>query len=534
MNFNSLWQGSKKRILSIDFGQAFLKIAILSASEQGLKLSAYSVKEIVLTEVTRKDVVGFIEDFVKTNEFQEKEVHLTFSDPDAFFVKILTLPQMPREELFSAIPWQIKSEIPFLSAESVFEFYVIREYADEERNKKMDVLSVFAKNSSLDKYISLVRQCGLVPVKITSSPFDYAALLRSVKPEIPVVAVLDVGSQYSYLALYKESALVYVRKLSFSSLKLAESLVGTLVTETGRLEISFERAREILRDMGIPLSETADVVKDIPRQHVLSLMRPILENLIKDVERSFDYLSSSLGIGAPEVFYMTGGGSKVKNFEVYLNQELKIPVRFFPIFKLFQVALLDQDKFLKDQNQLASVLGAALPSAFNFLPSELRVHPYEFVQKLSLRLIAVILGVFFIFSFIFLNFEAHRVNKKIRFASVQLEDLGMVRMLKQKIDAKTALRSKALEGKVPCSGLLKLISALVPDSVLLDELIFIAKDHSVLLRGVIAQQGDSKESILVDFINKCEASQFITQATLVTSKLENGVSRFEIRCDVAR
>ena len=534
MNLNSFWQGKKKRILSIDFGQVAIKIALLAGSAQGSKLLAYSIKEIALTETTRKNIVEFIQDFVKTHDFYEKEVHLTFSDPDAFFVKILTLPQMPREELFSAIPWQIKSEIPFSSAESVFEFYVIREYADEEKNKKMDVLSVFAKNSSLDKYISLARQCGLVPVKISSSPFDYAALLRCVKPEAPVVAVLDVGSQYSYLALYKESALVYVRKLSFSSLKLAESLMGTLVTETGRLEISFERARGIIRDIGIPLNETASLSKDIPRQHVLSLMRPILENLIKDLERSFDYSSSSLGIGAPGVLYLAGGGSNLNAFDVYLNQELKIPVRFFPVFELFQSGSLDQDKLLKDQNQLASVLGASLPSAFNLLPSELRVRPYEFMQKMSLRLIVTVLGIFFIFSFIFLNFEIHRYNKKIRLASVQLQGLDMVRALKQKIDAKGALQSKILEGKIPCSGLLKLMSSLVPDHVLLDELIFVAKDHSVLLKGVVMQQADSKESVLVDFMNKCEASQFITQATLVTSKLENGINRFEIRCDVAQ
>jgi len=82
--------------------------------------------------------------------------------------------------------------------------------------------------------------------------------------------------------------------------------------------------------------------------------------------------------------------------------------------------------------------------------------------------------------------------------------------------------------------LLKLISAIIPSTIILDEFSFDQASHSLLLRGVVTLSNDSVEKVLTDFMNDMENSKFIDEANLISSKEVQGINNFEIKCNLAK
>lgn len=532
MKINLFLKKTSKKSLAIDFGQAAIKMLLLESLGSSWKVLAYGIKNISQTESLKDEAIGFIQGFLKTNAVSEKEVCLVISEPDSFFIKNLTLPQMPKEELVSAIHLQIKSELPFASQESIFDFQVIREYADEERGKKIDLICVFARASTLDKYLSIAKDSGLMPVRVSCSPFDYAVFLRIIKSKAPITAILDVGFQNAHIALYKDSLLFFVRELRFSTAKLLESLQDTLVTEKGRITISPEQAKEILHDTGIPFGGSEQGPGLLSNQQLISLMRPTLETLVRELGRSFDYVISNLNLGAPSILYLAGGGSKLKNLAAFLSKELGFEVASLDIPSYFDVSKVDEKSFVDDQNQIIGVLGAALLGTINLLPQAMKAQRFESFQRRFLRNAGVIfVGILLLF-FLMFQFQSASYSQRIKIAKVQVSAMDEINKLKRTIGSRESLQADIQKNKVPVSGLLKALSVAIASNVFLDEMSFDQKDHILILRGIVLAGEESSQSALVDFIKKIRGLRFFTETSLVASKQSATGQQFEIKCTV--
>ena len=518
--------------MAIDFGQAAIKMILLESLGQNWKVLAYGIKNISQTESLRNEAIEFIKEFLKNNSVLEKEVCLAISEPDSFFIKNLTLPQMPKEELVSAIHLQIKTELPFTLEESIFDFQVIREYADEEHGKKIDLICVFVKASALDKYLSIAKDSGLMPVRISCGPFDYAVILERLPSKASVTAILDVGFQKAHIALYKGASLVFVRELRFSTAKLLESLQETLVTEKGKITISPEQAEGILHDIGIPLDESRTEPSPLSALHLISLMRPTLENLVKELGRSFDYGISTLGFGALGILYIVGGGSKLKNLPAYLQKELGFKVTALGIPSCFNISNIVGERFMEDQGQIIGVLGAALPGTINLLPHGMKAQRFESFQRRILRNAGVVFGMILLLFFLGLQFQAASYSQKLKLAQLQVSAANEINKLKQTIGFRESFQTDIQKNKVPVSGLLKALSIVIPSDVFLDEMSFNQKDHILILKGIILAGKESSQSALVDFIKKIRGLKFFTETSLVASKQSTTGQQFEIRCTV--
>ena len=102
------------------------------------------------------------------------------------------------------------------------------------------------------------------------------------------------------------------------------------------------------------------------------------------------------------------------------------------------------------------------------------------------------------------------------------------------MDLKEGLIDVIHAGRVPVGGLLKLVSAVVPPSIILDELSLDQFSHLLLLKGVVTLSKDSVEKVLTDFMQDLEKSAFVLEAHLVNSKEDLGVNSFVIKCDLAK
>ena len=526
---------NNKRVTCIDFGGSFIKVVCLQAGGGSYRLLAYVLKKFDISSSTSEELGAFLKQILEDNAVFSNQVYLSISDPEGIFIKKLSLPHMPKDELLNAVKWQLKAELPFNAEESISDLQVIREYADNEGARKIEIFCVFAKKEVINKYVSAAIGCGLLPQRLSNSVFNYCGILDSLPTRAQVSAIFDIGHSHSYISIYQNNKLSFVRSLNFSTSKLSASLCGSLVTDKGKVEIGFDKAEQLTRQQGIPLDEAVKLADGIKTGQLIPLMRPLLETAAKELERSFDYFNSESGSGNPEVLYITGGGANLKNLDIYLASQLKIRIEKLPLPGSLDIRNVDAEKFSSDSNQLSSAIGLGLSgSGINLLPREIRNQKVELIQKTALRIAVVLIGAIFAFSWFVINFQIRDYKKRLMIAKLHLQNVEEIKTLKQEVDLRDDFINKIHTGKVPSGGLLKLVGSVIPAGIILNEFYFDQSSHKMHLNGVVLASGDAVEKLLTDFMKALENSKFVLEANLINSKEDQNVNSFEIECVLAK
>lgn len=524
-----------RRIACIDFGASCVKIVWLEVRQDKYILLAYILKEFDAGSKTASEISAFLKQVFESNQFGVKEVFLSISESDWVFIKKLSLPQMPKDELLNAVKWQLKAEIPFGLEESVADLEIIREYIDSEGAKKIELFCVFGKKNVINKYVSAVIACGLVPQKISSSVFNYSGILNAMPLNPEVSAIFDIGRTHSYITIYQKNKLSFIRSLDFSTSKFSASLVGFLLTDKGKVEIDLKQAEQLMLQQGIPLDESVKFDAQIKAAQIIPLMRPLLETVAKELARSFDYFKYESGLSSLGVLYLTGGGGNLKNLGSYLTGQLKVEIEKLPLPELVDTKNVDAEKFVLDSSQLFSAIGLSLSTGgINLLPREIKSQKIELIQKTSLRIAAVTIGAMFVFSWFMINFQIRDYKQRLNIAKLHLQSVEEIKSLKRLVDSREDLINTIHKGKVPSGGLLKLVSAIIPSTIILNEFSFDQSSHTMWLEGVVTLGKDSVEKVLTDFMNELENSGFIDDASLINSKEEQGINNFQIKCSLAK
>lgn len=526
----------KKQIVSVDFGASGIRIAHLETEGNKFSLLGYAVAEVDCVQKKPEELGKLLKKMLQDNAITAKGACLSIANPEKIFIKKLTLPQMSKSELIDAIRLQLKIEFTAFDPDhDVFDYQLIREYEDDEGAKKIELLSIFAKRDLVDKYLNAAIAAGLEPARISNSVFNYSAVLDLLPADSKIGAILDIGYIHSTILVYQDKKLNFVRFLSFSTSMLSALLVRSFVAGQGKVDISPVQASQIMRQNGIVLDESVKLEGDLSAAQVIELIRPLLETLVKELARSFDFLKSEHGFEPPKILYLAGGGAGLKNLDTYLADQLKIKVEKLPLPASLEVKNINSLKLLADYTQLSGSLGMGLSSSgINLLPAEVKSQKVELLQKSTLSVLAVVISAVFIFSWGAVNLQIRDYKKRLNTANSHLASIGQIKDLREKINLRENYLNKIFEGKIPPAGLLKLLGAVTPSSIILDEFDFEQSGHTIKLRGLVNLNKESVEKVLTDFMNSLENSKFVLDANLVSSRSEQGVNVFEIECLLAK
>lgn len=527
-----------KGFLSIDFGEAFLKVVYMEREDpDNYRLCSYDLKKVLGTPENKRSMsVDFINHFLKTNNIAHKDVYLTISHPEFLVIRRLSLPAVPKEEIWEAAKWQLKEEAHFDLEDAFFDWQSVKEYSDEEGAKKNEIMFILAQKKAIEEYLAIVFACGLNPLGITSGPFNHSYILKYLKEKPPVQAVLDIGYRDTTLSIYQQNKLNFIRRLPFSSDKLTQSLTSTLVSDAGKMELSYEEAEDFKNTFGIPHDESVVLKNNIHASQVISLIRTLLEGLAREIRRSFDYFTANFKESSPPVLYLAGGGANLKNLDRYLTGELNLRVEKLAFPSCVRTQKFNAEHQLdKDRYQLLSALGAVLKGqeGINLLPPEIKTKKKEFIRIASLRLTALTIGSIFLLSLFLVKFQVRDYKNRLKIAQAHLAALKDIETLRHKISLRQGLVDKIQKDRVPIEGLLRLISAKVRREIVLEELIFNQSSYSLILKGAVLLSSDVAQPVLTGFMQELEASPFFTEVTLISSRGIGQEQKFEMRCDLA-
>lgn len=525
-------------LITIVFGDDFIAVTYILRDLRGYKLVDYLFKENIFPAQSKSETTLLVKNFVrKCNLNKHTGVFLSFAQTDAALIKRVKLPFLPEEEIIPALKWKFKDELSQDKEEVICDYNLIKEHVLEDKtDKQIDLNFVVANKKIFDFYLGVLKDCGLMPLRISISAFNFANLLKSLKHPESLSAVVNITNSETALYVYQGCQLLFPRVLPFSYKTFCKDLTGKLVSDKGTLEISSEEAIELASRIGIPLKGDEVFDKRVSALQIISLIRHTLESFVQEIQRSFEYLSFSEHEFFPAQIYLVGKGMQIKNLDKYLEKELKVSVSPLPLPAFFSFSKEKLPDFSNQESRLIDALGATVVEKplVNLLPLEFKTRKIEFIETVSIRLISFTLALIFLLSLLGINFQYHDYQKRLNNASAHLQGMREFRLLKQKIDARDNLIGQLRKNHIPFSALLKILSVIIPEGVILNECIFNQDQAKFALYGTVVQTSMPVEEVLTEFMNEIEKTPFFQEASLLSSERVDNSWQFQIQCDFVK
>ena len=224
---------------------------------------------------------------------------------DKVFLRLIKLPPMEESEVEEAIQWELESNIPISIEEVYFDWQIVK-----KESKSIDVLVAATPKRVVDSILTSFEMAGL---SVSVLEADSVATKRSVlgEDEKDAVLVVDIGIDGTAYFVYRDGYPV------FSS---SSSVSGKLFTDVVAKEFGIEtkKAENYKTKIGLGSNKSE-------REESLKIFKPILSNLIQELNRTIDFYNENLLIENKKIekVILVGGGSSMKGLVSYVALHLK-------------------------------------------------------------------------------------------------------------------------------------------------------------------------------------------------------------------
>jgi type IV pilus assembly protein PilM len=485
-------------IIGLDLEGDYVTMVELKETATGPVLFNYATSTISETEKSDPDSMSrLFMRLVSEKSITSKDT-ISFIGGQNIFVKFISLPQMPRDDLRQSIWWEAERSAPFSLQEALFDYHVLKEVTFEDGTKKVDVLVAAAPKKDIENHTILLRQAGLNPIAVSVKPFAVAAALKktvSMTGE-KCVAIVDVGSVTTTLVVIKEGHISFVREIRIGDRDLTRAICQELNIDVTEAEILKRRhgcalheeearllaiaVRNELDHMKDGISFWEDIrdeakskieIKDVSTpegeeeaKQVSVAIRHVVEKLLGEFERSLGFYRQQAPEDKISLLILSGKGAELRDFDKLVSARMHLEVQNANPVAGIKIGspLIDEAELKIIAPRLSAAVGLAQKSAVSFvnlLPGKVRRaamrRSAEEGGRLSPRQIAVALAVALIALFVVMHSAQARYESDIKAINNQLERLepsfrqakkrkaDTVRM-KEEIKAVSMLRDRQL------------------------------------------------------------------------------------------
>jgi type IV pilus assembly protein PilM len=313
--------GKKKNVIGLDIGSSSIKVVELREAKDGFKLQHLGISPLppeaivdgaLMDSVT---IIDTIRDLV-TSTSKTRDV-VTSVSGHSVIVKKITLPFMTETELEESIQWEAERHIPFDINDVNIDFQILG-YGSENPDL-MEVILVAAKKDIINDYVSVIMEAGLNPVVMDIEAFALENML-GINYEIEkddIVAIANLGATVTNINILKDNLSAFTRDIFKGGNQITEEIQR-------QLHVDYEEAEKIkVGQKGEGASQSV----------VENVLRSASESLAVEIGNSLDFFQSSTTSQKISKLYVSGGGSKIKDFDIILQQQIGIPVEIANPFK---------------------------------------------------------------------------------------------------------------------------------------------------------------------------------------------------------
>jgi type IV pilus assembly protein PilM len=344
-----MWFKGPKPLIGIDIGSHAIKLVrfgLAGGSYQLLNLAMVPIPADAVAEGVISDIPAIqalLRRLIRLEKITDKDVALALSG-HSVIVKKVQIEQMSEEELANAMPYEAEQHIPFDVYDVNTDFHILgTSDAGSGKGGQMEVLLAAAKKGRVDELSLVARGANLNPAVID---VDTLALINGFEvnyPEEihgPAISLVHLGASLMTVLILKDGLSTFQRDIAVGGNQYTAAVQQAL-------GISREDA-EAVKLGGHPDQQA--------RADVLTVLRKVTEEIVIEIQRSFEFYSASAGDEPIEKVYLSGGSGRIRGLSQVLASRLKLPVA--PLNPFRQIAVPDKSfdlDYVSDIGPMAAV-----------------------------------------------------------------------------------------------------------------------------------------------------------------------------------
>jgi Tfp pilus assembly PilM family ATPase len=455
-------------------------------------------------------------------------------------VRLIRIPKVTAKNLEAAVFWTLKKEMAINDKDSFLD-YEVRGQISDGGNQKLDVMCYSAPLAAVEKTKKLFSTIGAPLEGVSIIPFAVQNIFLNDVMPLPdkQTACLFIGNNYSRIDLYTDRKLTMTRDIKTGINSIIETLLEDLQSRTGEGgKRSHDEARQILFAF---MQSSADPVVladgvSAERELVDSIVAPVLDRIVRQMERTFEHFTSTLGSDRVEKIYISSVMPVSKAMVDYCGAQLGIECGVFdPLEQVLETSSFDE------RNSFIPALGMSLSdNAYtpNFLHSfkdkKKAAYVVKFNKAVLTGLILSLLACSAAFAYEWLDIG----HKKAELAGLELQlqknsplvtketFLQLTAAAKQKqqhyAELSKRYRPMALIGELshlttePVS--LTALSADLEDDAKGDA---VKAESTAVVEGIVTGNENMLQTLLASYVIKLRASPMFSEVNVSTSKIES-------------
>ncbi|HTZ39776.1 MAG TPA: pilus assembly protein PilM [Syntrophales bacterium] len=258
---------------------------------------------------------------------------MSSSNVDVRFIKI---PKVPRKQLENAVYWTAKRELSFEDMDTILDFEVQSDVM-EQGVKKTSVMVYTAPRKEVEAAVELFSDAGYQLSGLTVAPFAVQNLFRTkwMPAYGETLACLYIGRDGARIDIYSRGSIILTRDIKTGMNSMVESLVENFIDRKrssardlrwggvpSDLAITPTQAHKLIMslDPDSPALSTDDAGHDLSEDDIFEMIRPALDRLVRQVERTF----ANLGGEKVNRIYISGIVNAYKPLIDYIGEQLGI------------------------------------------------------------------------------------------------------------------------------------------------------------------------------------------------------------------
>lgn len=302
-----------KKVLGLDIGTSSIKIVELDVKKTGITLNRFAMLQTPDISMAGGEIVDLqpissvVQRLVQEIKSNRKSACVGLWG-SSVIVKKISVPKMDLKLIPDQVRWEAEQYIPFDINDVNLDYHVL---SSSRESDVLDLLLVAARHEQILKFVEISETSGLSCTHLDINGFALAnCFSKNYKiGSEDVVAVLNIGAQYTNFIVLKGKSLIFCRDIP----------VGGMIYTA-----------DIQKTMGISIPEAESLKlsassQDAVPEEVSQVIQASHEIFCDEIQGSLDFFHNTTPGVTVNKCFVTGGGSRTPGLIEYMSQALKMP-----------------------------------------------------------------------------------------------------------------------------------------------------------------------------------------------------------------
>ncbi len=308
----------EEKYFGMDLDESSLKIFQLEKNGNLDKIRSFNLREVPAGCMENGRIIetdklaGVIRETIEAagpKKINTKNVVCSIPESKVF-LRTISIPKIKESEAAEAVKWEIEAGIPLEIDKVYFDWQFL-----DEVDGKQNVLTVAVAKEVVDDLVSVLESCGLAVygLEMESISTNRSLIPRS-SEKGKTYLIVDIGAIKTSFIIVQDNVPSFTSSIPFSS----HGITDLIASQMG---IDRREAEKIKIAQGI------EHMADGKTNPVLGLVRPLLENLSIEIEKTIDFYHTFPGRSAEiEKVIISGSSANLKGLIPYLATNLSYEV----------------------------------------------------------------------------------------------------------------------------------------------------------------------------------------------------------------